>query len=206
MDKLIEVKDKYTGIEFDVVYDSNLNFLDVNHPPAKSIQLNLRDFFKKSISSKEIIYWIDFKNINSLNNELALLELNKIVKDLNIQKNKIIVETTSPEFVNKFRKEGYLTAYYLPPYLYTKEKDSLAFYLSEIDNITKLHETDYISFDYKDFSIINSNFPKSKKISWYTGEKNYIKRIPSKIKLYNILLDNNVDYMLLPYKGKSKYR
>jgi hypothetical protein len=206
VEKLLEVKDNYIGVELDVVYDSISKFLDVNHPPATSIQLNLREYLTKSISSREIIYWIDLKNISSLNKEAALLELNEIVEDLNIPKNKIIVETTLPKLIQDFKKEGYLTSYYLPPYLYTKSKDSVAFYISEIDMISKKYATNYISFDYKDYSIVNEYFPKTKKLTWFTGEGSLLRKIPSKIKLYNILLDKNVDYVLLPYKGKSVER
>jgi hypothetical protein len=204
VEKLLEVKDNYAGVEFDVMYDSVSNFLDVNHPPAPSIQLDISDYLSNSSSSKGTIYWIDFKNISALNKDISLLKLNKIAEDLNIPKNRIIIETTLPKFIKGFKKEGYLTSYYLPPYLHTQEKDSLAYYIAEIEVTSKKYATDYISFNYKDYSIIKEYFPNTKKLSWFTGEVSFIKKLPSKGMLYTILLDKNVDYVLLPYKGKAR--
>uniref|UniRef100_UPI004048F3C8 hypothetical protein n=1 Tax=Flavobacterium sp. TaxID=239 RepID=UPI004048F3C8 len=206
VEKLLEVKDNYVGVEFDVMYDSISNFFDVNHPPAESIQLDINEYLSNSASCKETIYWIDFKNVSSFNKEASLLKLNSIVKDLNIPRNKIIIESTLPKLIQGFKKEGYLTSYYLPPYLNTKNKDSLAFYISEIELTNKKYPTDYISFNYKDYPIIKNNFPDAKKLTWFTGGTSLFQKIPSKLLLYTILLDENVDYVLLPYKGKSKER
>lgn len=206
IEKLNEVSQKYVGVELDVVYDSISNYFDVNHPPARSIQLNLKQYLSKSNSFKDLVYWIDFKNLSNSNKEMSLIELNHITASLSIPKKNIIVETTSPEFIEGFESAGYLTSYYLPPYLYSKTKDSLTYYIKQIKNKCTEHKTDYISFDSKDYSIVKEYFPDYKKISWYTGESSRLKKIPSKINLYRILLDNNIDYFLFPYLSKNGER
>jgi hypothetical protein len=206
IEKLNEVKNNFIGVELDVVYDSATSYFDINHPPAASIKLNLKEYLANSNELKSNVYWLDFKNLSKFNKDNALLELNSIVDKLAIGKNRIIVETTTPEFIKNIKDEGYLTSYYLPPHLHAKKEDSILFFISAInDNINK-YPTDYISFNSNDYSIVKKNFPNLKKISWYTGNSSTIKKIPSKMKLYTILLDKNIDYLLLPYYSKTGNR
>lgn len=206
IEKLNEVNQKYVGVELDVVYNSTLNYFDVNHPPAPSINLNLKEYFSKSNESKDLIYWIDYKNLSNSNKEISLVELNTIVNYLGIPKKNIIVETTSPQFIENFEKAGYLTSYYLPPYLFLKSEDSLTYYVNQIKNNCLNYTTDYISFGSIDYPIVKKYFPNHKKISWYTGESSRLRKIPSKINLYRILLDDNIDYFLFPYLSKNGER
>jgi hypothetical protein len=155
---------------------------------------------------KNLIYWFDFKNIDSSNTNKSLDELNRITAKLNISRNHIIIESSFPELITNFKKAGYKTSYYLPPFLYSKSKDSLNYYIHQIDLKTKNYPTDYISFDYLNFPIISNKFPYLKKISWYSDQKGIINKIYSKFLVYEVLLDKNVDFFLLPHFVKNTER
>ncbi|MDK2772268.1 MAG: hypothetical protein KYX68_08610 [Flavobacterium sp.] len=203
LEKLNDVKNKYQGVELDVVYDSLRNVFDVNHPPAKSIQLDLKTYFSKVKGVNEFFIWLDFKNLSEGNQTKAVNRLNEIVIQNHIIKKNVILETTNPKLALAFKDAGYLTSYYLPPYLYTKSKDSLSYYISVINQKNAIYPTDYLSFDYRDYSIVNEHFKTNKKLTWYVNESSYTKKIPSKIKLYKILFDRNVHHVLLPYVSKK---
>lgn len=206
IEKLNAVKNNFNGVELDLMYDKKENLFDINHPPAKSINLNLSDYLAHSKSLKNLIYWFDFKNIDSSNTNKSLYELNRITAKLNIPRNHIIIESSFPELITNFKKAGYNTSYYLPPFLYSKSKDSLNYYINQIELKTKNYPTDYISFDYLNFPIISNRFPHIKKISWYSDQKGIINKIYSKFLVYEVLLDKNVDFFLLPHIVKNTER
>lgn len=203
IEKLNEVKNKFIGVELDLIYDSHTRKLDVNHPPALSINLDLNDYLAQSKDIKNLIYWLDYKNIDVSNKTNSLIALDKIVEKFKIPKNKIIIESSYPEHIQVFKKGGYITSYYLPPFLYNKSRDSLNILLNHIRIQTKKFPTDYISFDSKNFPIIKKNFPKLKKISWQSGDNQIMNKLLSKILVYEALLDKNVDYMLIPFESKK---
>ncbi|WP_130733669.1 hypothetical protein [Flavobacterium sp. J27] len=206
MEKLEEVKNKYRGVELDIVFDSLRNVFDVNHPPAKSIQLDLKTYFSNSKGVNDLFIWLDFKNLSESNQTNAINRLNEIVIQNHLIKKNIILETTNPKLALAFKDAGYKTSYYLPPYLYTKSKDSLAYYISIISQKNTIYPTDYLSFDYRDYTIVNKYFKTKKKLTWFANESSYTKKIPSKIKLYKILFDRNVHHVLLPYVSKKGNR
>ncbi|MEO7977152.1 hypothetical protein [Flavobacterium sp.] len=206
IEKLNAVKNNFHGVELDLIYDKKENLFDINHPPAQSINLNLNDYLAHSKSLKNLIYWLDFKNIDSSNTNKSLYELNRIIAKLNIPRNHIIIESSFPELITNFKKAGYKTSYYLPPFLYSKSKDSLNYYIDQIELKTKNYPTDYISFDYLNFPIISNKFPHLKKISWYSDQKGIINKIYSKFLVYEVLLDKNVDFFLLPNVVKNTER
>jgi len=206
IEKLDALKNNFIGVELDLMYDKKDNIFDINHPPAPSIHLSLSDYLAHSNSLKNFIYWLDFKNLDSSNTKKSLNELNKIITKLKIPPNHIIVESSFPEFLTNFKKAGYNTSYYLPPFLYSKSKDSLNYYINQIDFKTKNYPTDYISFDYLNFPIISNEFPNLKKNSWYSDQKGITNKIYSKFLVYNVLLDKNVDFFLLPQVVKSTER
>lgn len=203
IEKLNEVKSKFQGVELDVVFNSEINYFDVNHPPAPSIKLNLSDYLSHSKNNKNLIYWLDFKNLSDSNKEQALLELNTISNKLQIDNKKIIVETVSPEFIESFRNEGYLTSYYLPPYLSEKSSDSLAYFINLIKTNCEKYPTNYISFDCQDYAIVNDYFPTLNKLTWQMRGKSSVKNLYANLKLYPMLLDKKVHYVLLPYHSKN---
>ena len=186
IEKLKEVENKFYGVELDVVYNDSLNIFDVTHPPEPSINLNLLTYLK-SCKTKDLHFWLDFKNLTHNNAFNAYERLNSICEKLNIEKKKFIIESQNPQPLEKYVENGFETSYYLPwPGLHQLKNDTLN---RTIKSINKNLTTDlsYISSNYHDYPIMKENFPKKNKLFWLTGlEKESSSSLRERIFLYKI--------------------
>ena len=198
IEKLEAVNKLFPGVELDVVFYTNGNYFDVNHPPDKSVNLSLAKYFQSQINNPNFKYWIDFKNLNQDNELLSANRLDSITRIFNIKKGNIIIESVNPQYLKTYLDKGFLTSYYLPTKLHTLDNGSLKVVLEQIKNNLISHKNTYISIDYKNYHIINKHFPKKNKLVWFTvyGSVNIIR---ARIMLYEILLDENVDVLLIPF-------
>jgi len=201
IEKLAEVNKLYTGAELDVVYHAESNYFEVNHPPDPSINLSLADYFLSQKNNHDFHYWIDLKNLIKNNAEASSSLLDSIVRLYEIDKSQVIVESGNQQYLKPYRDKGFLTSYYLPAGLHGFSDDSLEQVLEKIRMNLDSHENYYISADYQDYPIINKQFPERKKLIWYTL-KGPLNIFSSRILLYQILLDENVDVLLIPYQIK----
>tara|TARA_R110001592_G_scaffold21565_2_gene86717 strand:- start:4431 stop:5165 length:735 start_codon:yes stop_codon:yes gene_type:complete len=202
---LNDVEDKFSGLELDVVFIDSLNRFDVNHPPAKSINLSLHDYFSASKNKAKLGYWLDFKNLNKSNQEQALQKLLQICDDLKLNKEHIIVESEKVELLQKFAEKSFKTSYYLHwPGLYTLNKEQLDNKISEIrSNLARISFTPFLSSDYNDYEILSIEFPKQRKLLWCTDLKNNAKQ---KWNIYRILKDDQVKVLLIKSESKIEER
>lgn len=197
IEKLNEANKLFSGVELDVVFYVKNNFFDVNHPPDKSLNLLLAEYFQFPINNSNYKYWIDFKNLNKDNELQSSNRLDSITKLFNLNTSNIIVESENPQFLKSFRDKGFLTSCYLPSGLHVLNEDSLKVVIELINNDLITYKSFYISMDYKDYPIVKKHFPDKKKLCWFTtyGSMN---KITARILLYEILLDDNVDVLLIP--------
>lgn len=201
--KLSEVKNAYTGIELDVVFEKKENYFDVNHPPAPSIQLSLFDYLKTQNTNPDLKYWLDFKNLQENNLSSSLHRLDSISKLLQLTKTNIIVESTRPQFLKEFQERGFLTSYYLPYNLHQSNTNDLKKRMAWIEKNLNLYETDYISANYKDYKIMRDYFPNRKKLTWLTGEPVFKNRMKNRWFMYQLLMDEKVEIMLFLVKSEK---
>jgi len=200
IEKLEEASKKYAGIELDVVFHKKTNSFDVNHPTDSSINLSLTEFFlsqKNSVSNCK--YWIDFKNLDYENKKLSADKLDSIANVFEIDKKNIIIESISPKFLKLFDDKGFLTSYYLPTNLNLLDDKNLESVLKTINTNISTFKNTYISFNYKDYEIINRRFPYKKKLTWFTNYGS-LNKISARILLFEISMDENVDILLIPLK------
>jgi hypothetical protein len=196
--KLDRAKKEFPGVELDIVFEkANRNF-DVNHPPDRSTGLSLGTYFSKQETGSGIKYWLDFKNLDYDNDSLSLAILDSLTTLFQIPKNKVIVECGSPQYLNRFHKKGFKTAYYLPvtiPGANAKELDSITKMIAA--NINSYSPT-YISFEYKEYPLLKEKFPNTKKIIWFSvyGSMN---KMAARLLLYKLLMDDQVDILLIPF-------
>ncbi|MBN2524298.1 MAG: hypothetical protein JXB24_13585 [Bacteroidales bacterium] len=198
IEKLDKAKKRFSGIELDVVFYSDSNYFDVNHPPEKSTDLSLIEYFQSQEEHVDQKYWIDCKNLNYYNQTAAVVRLDSISQLFKINKKNIIVESVHPEFLTSFADKGFLTSYYLPQKLYMFDQETLNLVIERIKINVIISKTTYLSTDYRDYNIIDKYFPEHPKLIWFVvyGEASHIK---ARILLYKILLDEKVDVLLIPY-------
>ncbi len=201
LEKLDEVRGLFAGAELDVVYHAEKNYFEINHPPDPSANLSLLDYFLSQKSNHDFHYWIDLKNLIKNNAVASSSLLDSIVRLCDIDKSQVIVESGNQQYLKPYLDKGFLTSYYLPAGLHGFSDDSLKQVLEKIRMNLDLHENHYISADYQDYPLIKNQFPDRKKLIWYTL-KGPLNIFSSRILLYQILLDENVDVLLIPYQPK----
>lgn len=206
IEKMNIVSNSFNGVEIDIIYNKKENFFDVNHPPAKSINLSLEKLITSTKNKNKLNYWLDFKNLTKENINYSLNRLNSISNSFQINKKNIIVESKNPEFLKLFLENGYKTSYYLPSNLNTN-KDVLKIAIQKSKN----YKTTYLSSDIKQFKVISKFFPNEKIITWsynlkhelYFNPIKIFKKIKSFIQKFNVLNNNKIDVVLFSSKTEG---
>ena len=188
---------KYNGFEIDIKFNINKKYFNVSHDNIDGDE-NLAEMLKNIEDLKQKYLWLDFKNLEQDNKEIALTILNKIVQDNNLKKNHIIVESNNPKALDIFAKAGYYTSFYLSCYSWD-EYDNLSDSL--FDNIKKLDETnvDFVSSDANYFDIVKYCFPNVSHLFWVMDEKNR-----QQIKTNHIFETDENTYVILN-QNRNKY-
>ena len=142
------------------MYDKTTNTLDVNHPPAESINLSFERYLSE-INLKEMPFlWLDIKNLNGDNAYLIQTKLVALFKTHNYDLSKVLVESTEAKVLPIFDRAGFLTSYYLPYGLSLRKPKDLEKKLSGIKRYIKYQPNLMLSSDYQDYAVVNKYFPK----------------------------------------------
>ncbi len=158
----------YSGFELDVYYDTVLNTFIVKHDATDTTTLTLSTWLTAITSPSRLGYWLDFKNLDSLNKDKAFTELLRIRQNFSLDKEIIVVESCNPVNLIKFNTLNFRPSYYMPVF--------------DPDTITREQETWYRDFtqnylDRSGIGTISANsiqhdfmqkwFPKVNKLLWY---------------------------------------
>jgi heptose-I-phosphate ethanolaminephosphotransferase len=163
IERLEEAKAHFTGFEIDVVYQKK-GWFDVNHPPAKSIGLHLKQLIQSTESPETYNYWLDMKNLDTQNSYNAAKRLYVISKEMNCTEN-IIVESECIECLPYFDSLGFKTAYYLP-FLHDMNEEELAINLTKIDNSLSKFSPSVLSQERDSYALMKKHFPNCNFITW----------------------------------------
>ncbi|MFY0627135.1 MAG: hypothetical protein JXR07_12620 [Reichenbachiella sp.] len=188
------VKDVYSGIEIDLVYDSGK--FDIHHPPELKSGFTLTEFLKESSRNSALKYWLDFKNLSNDNHIESMKRLVEIIEQFGLERSKVIVESSQLQFLSLFKDAGFKIAFYLPNEIRNLPKEELNTLGSEISKVEEL----LISSDYRDYYVLSSEFPDSSKILWVSAiwTPYGIFGIRKIVTIINLLLDEKVEVLLLP--------
>lgn len=199
--KLNAASSKFSGIELDVVFIDSGQYFDVHHPPEPLSGLSLKEYMQ-NIQNPHLKIWLDFKNLHSGNEAESLERVLSIVEASGLAPANIIVEAMDPQYLLAYYEKGFRTSWYLPEGLHKLSTHELEKKLNEIKLIISSSHPDYISTEYKDYRIIKEHFPEQNKLLWFTvyGSMN---KIRARILLYEILLDETVDALLIPLPYKE---
>jgi hypothetical protein len=203
LERFDEASVKFHGIEFDLMFYSDSNHFDINHPPDSSLNLSLATYFQKQNNNADYHYWIDFKNLNQLNYIKASHVLDSLVNSYELNPDKIIIESINPHLLLPFQQKGYKTSYYVPVDLHKMSEQERTEQIEQISANLALNKELYISFEYKDYPILQKAFPDVKKLCWFTlyGSLN---KVSARLLAFKILMDSKVEVMLIPFHEKNK--
>lgn len=202
LEKLKEATPLFNGVELDVMFDLENNYFDVNHPPAKSIQLSLEKYLTSLPNPTSLKYWLDFKNLNVTNQQMALERLEALVDRFKLKPQQVIIESSNPEFLAIFQQKEYIVSFYLPAGMHKMPPQQLAITIEAIKTKLANNEEIYISSLYKDYYIMKEYFPERKKLLWNLFYDIY----PYRGELYHMLMDEKVEVMLLTFWAREGNR
>lgn len=115
------IENKARATELDVFYDENYKKFVVSHDfPYK--ENNNQVLFLDSVFVKfgnQFKYWLDFKNLQHLNENKTIesyKELDKLLKKTKVLKQNILVESQNLNNLSIYTKNGFYTSWWITPY------------------------------------------------------------------------------------------
>jgi len=206
IEKLEYTQKNYAGIELDLVFDIKSQTFDVNHPPAESIGLSLETYLSQLHQNNTLGVWLDFKNLDSLNANLALSRLLFLTQKYQINKNYIIVESQNPKHLKIYQKAGFKTSYYLPAFLNKLSPKELTKKIEEIKLNIQNHNPTAISTNIVDYTIIATHFPEQTKYLWSIDKTFSPRMFENFIEARKALKDPKVEVLLVRVNKNKGHR
>ena len=155
------------GFEVDVYFDTTINVFYVYHD---STQLStqrldgLLGIYKQNKLTASV--WLDFKNLSAANEQPSLLYLLKLREQFSLH-NKIIVESTAPQYLQSFNQSNLFTSYYTPFFNpYTIGEEVLKIYADSISSTLKKYNVAALSGYYFQVPALKKYFPSYPLLSW----------------------------------------
>ncbi|WP_298542001.1 hypothetical protein [uncultured Aquimarina sp.] len=195
IEKLHSALQYFKGVELDLMYNVEGDFLDVNHPPTESIGLRFEDYFDTLDKTEHPLLWLDIKNLNRDTASDILDKLLQVFRKRNYPLQNILIETRYPEVLPLFTKEGFKTSYYLPYDLRKRDEDELRIEILKIEKTLNDQPEIGISTNHKDYHIIKEHFPNRRKYIWILVPFLNIDFFGTK----EILKDEKVEVVLINY-------
>jgi hypothetical protein len=167
-ERFLYLKDHFSGLETDVVFDAAINNFRIYHPPAPPSGLLLDVYFKELKAGNKGL-WIDVKGVDTAAYEQAVDYLETCDRLYNIKKY-VIVEASATRFINLLAQRGFVTSY-LVPWEYLQREiparvtDSVAQQL--------LPAVKFISQEDRYLPALRSRFHNRKIITWAISFNNY---------------------------------
>lgn len=112
LEKLYEKEAKYPNIEVDIVIRNN-HIFDVTHDIDTTFNLKIASYFDY-MQEKDGRMWMDIKNLTSENKRSVLSRLNMLINHFEIEKERLIIESSNWEALATFTENEFYTSYYVP--------------------------------------------------------------------------------------------
>lgn len=190
--------EKYTnlfpGIEFDLVYDSVTNTLQVEHDPDPYTTILLDDYWGAIINPENYYYWLDIKNLTSANVNSVLLILDSATAKYYLKEN-VICESRNPGALSVLGEYGYYTSYWIPHFNEDCSGDACTYTIkATVEEAFKQYQFNAISCHSYLLSFVNEFLPDYTVHVWTNGligneDKNEIKAIEENSNVKVILTD-----------------
>ena len=103
----------FKGIEFDLDYIEETDFLDVNHTPAPSIGLSFENYIEHIPIGSYPYLWLDIKELDTLNNSKVFEKIYPVLKSPDYPLDRVIIEGMQAGALQIFDKAGCKTSLYL---------------------------------------------------------------------------------------------
>jgi len=195
IEKLHSALDYYKGVELDLVYHEQENFLDVNHPPTTSIHLEFENYIATLDKEEYPFLWLDIKNLREDTAKSIFTKLQDVFAKVNYPLQNVLIETRYPEALPMFSEAGYKTSYYLPAFLVKRDSVLLEKTIERVKKTLKEQPNIAISTSHKDYHIVKEHFPEHRKYIWVLVPVVNIDFFTTR----EILKDETVEVVLVKY-------
>lgn len=161
IEKLYEKHDEYPNVEVDIVFRRN-NTFDVTHDRDTTFNLKLKTYLAY-MQKEEGKLWLDIKNLTMTNRSAMLSKLDTLMERYNnIDKDRLIIESSCWQALKLFRKNGYYTSFYLTyDKPYQLEEEEINMYMKDLQYIINSKSVNAISFPYWWYSEIKKHINHS---------------------------------------------
>lgn len=111
IEKFVEQREDYPNVEIDLVFRDS-GYFDVTHDAPVSFDLPLDSFFAHPENHGKM--WLDIKNLSNDNANAILSELERLTAKYQVDKERLIIESSSWKELSAFTNAGFYTSYYFP--------------------------------------------------------------------------------------------
>ncbi len=191
IEELAHVTNEMGGLQ------SNIFFNDSSKHFYISPEISVDSFFN-AIAAKSITasVWLSISNLDSGNYKTALAELSSLRNTYHL-KDKIILTSSSAQYLSQLCDSGFYTGYQLPEFNpYSISEDSLINYIDIITNNLKKNKVSSIACNYFQYPVVKKFFPNFPALTW--TDKSYISLVSH---YFNNHLegDSQIKVVLYPY-------
>ncbi len=164
---MLALQTSTAGFEMDVYFDTAKNQFLVYHDSTKlstqTLQGLLEIYQQRGVTSS---IWLDFKNLSVTNEQQALQHLLQLRQRFALQQ-KIIVESTNPEWLQSFSKNDFFTSYYTLFFNpYGMQQIELRIYVDSIAANLRRYNVSGLSGYYFQLPALKKYFPSYPLLSW----------------------------------------
>lgn len=180
-DKLVSAAKIFYGMELDVVFDFREKTFDVRHPPAKTNNLSLDQYWGRLDNAGQFKFWIDFKNMSPENGSASLERLLYLAGKHRIPHENIIIESRVSFPLRDFKTAGFMTSYWVTVSLLQndggKRFNELAknkqLFLKKIKKELEEHGIDAVSFPIEFLDVVNKFLPEVDTVNVWASEMRF---------------------------------
>ncbi len=178
LEKAQYFQDKYPGMEIDLTYiDSLQTFLilhgggHIEHNPV-----TIEKWLHELDNTNQLRLWLDFKNLNNKNKDVALNELIRLYSKFNMKINYSIVESWNAECLKTFKDAGFKVSYYIPEFKpESVSREELQKHTDKIRRIISENNLTTISGYYYQYEFMRDSFPDNDILIWYHLNNNILR-------------------------------
>lgn len=163
----------FKGIELDLDYMEETDFLDVNHTPAPSIGLSFEEYIGHIPINSYPYLWLDIKELDTLNHHKIFDKIYPVLKSKDYPLERVLVEGMQAEALLIFEEAGLKTSLYLPWYLYDLTDDELAEEIATLNTIKNKFPEMAFSSSYTQYELIKEYFPEKELYIWFVGHRSF---------------------------------
>ncbi len=163
VEKLRSVQDRFSGIEMDVAYIDGRFFM--GHWPEEQPSGLVLDSMLGALSDiSRHRFWIDFKNLADLDEteaRAALDTLSAITARHGLPRERMIIESTTPQKLTAFTDAGFKTSYWIPsPRINYATTDEIAGWYEKVVAGLKQTRVSTLSGNYQCLPYVMRYFPE----------------------------------------------